>query len=158
MGQVRYSVTLLNLLVTGIVLSFYCTAPVLGFPTSWAESFSIAQTIIPVFVGNIALAAVYVSQDSDAAGTSPIGSEKLRLLKLLVYGSMVVFFVVTLLASAVFWISSRGSLMATGSGMSLETLQTIVTASLSLNTATSNHLMARLFPQKQAEDGSQGNQ
>jgi hypothetical protein len=124
---------------------FFGSAPLFGFPATWEESLGLALAITPVFLGNIGFAAAYAAQPSLSGGSS-VDDERARLIALLTYGSIVIFAFVTVTFCAAFWISNRQGPSATGYGMGLQTLQAALAASLSANTVTSNHLIARIFP------------
>jgi hypothetical protein len=144
MAKLQQKMTLLNIVVIGVVLSFFGLAPLVGFPATWEESLGLALAVTPVFLGNIGFAAAYAAQPSLKGGA--VGDDRLPLITLLAYGSILLFALVALAFCAAFWISNRHGQLATGSGMSLQTLQAAIAASLSTNTVTSNHLMARIFP------------
>ena|ERR1700730_17041941 len=148
MRRVRWNIVLANLLITALGLTFFSTAPLFGFPAEWDESFALVQGIVPVFLGNIGFAAAFAAQ-TPAVAEPTIDDERLALVTLLAYGSAAVFVLVSGIACAAYWISNRpGATVTIGQGMSLATLQAVLTGALGVNTAASNHLLARLFPQQ----------
>lgn len=153
MDILRRNITVLNLCVTGTTLLFFTVAPALGFPASWNESLGLSQIITPVFLGNIGFAAAFAAQTQDDPEPA-INNSKTHLISILAYGAIIVFGLIAVAACVVFWVSNRSSSVATGTGMGLSTLQTSLTAALGVSTATSNHLLARLFPHRRQRNES----
>jgi hypothetical protein len=145
MRRIRQNIVISNLIITALALVFFSAAPLLGFPAEWDESFGIAQTIGPVFLGNIGFAAAFAAQEPGLQGNR-IDKDRLQLISILAYGSILIFILVAAVAVTVFWVSNRPGVMRPGGGMSLQTLQAIVTAALGVNAAVSNHILVRIFP------------
>ena len=139
-----------DLLITGFIILFFLVAPVCGYPLTYEEAYQVMQIVFPVFVGYLATAVAFVVRP---AAEQTLTSERLKVLRLLLRGPLVLFGSAIIVVWIVFGVSNS-RFGAPNSGMSLKVFSNLHTALLSILAATTGGLIAFLFPSKDSQNGS----
>lgn len=130
-----------SLIVTGIMMLFFLTAPAIGFPLLFEQAFQILGTITPVFVGYIGAATQFIFKP--AVRATPFKQSNMVLLGLLMKGPIYLYAIATLSLIAAFWYSNRPS--AETGGMSIEVLGIGMSITLALLAGSTHALVTYLF-------------
>jgi hypothetical protein len=141
----RMWITKASLSATGLFFLFFVSAPALGYPLTFDQSFRLLQILLPVFLGYLGSASMFLVKTAganDPSGTAVQGP----LFQLLIRWPIIVFSCVLATLLVVFAYSNRGGAPA-GSGMSIDTLSTVFSAALGLLAATTGALLGVVFPQ-----------
>ena len=133
-----------SLSISTCMLVFFVLAPVVGYPLEFAQSLRVAEIVLPVFLGYLGTASLYVFRatfPSDEVAFRPAVAD---LIGLLVKGPVVVFTIAATTLIAAFGISN-GRNAAAGSGISIDQFAAGMSASLGLLTVTTNVAVSYLF-------------
>jgi hypothetical protein len=129
-----------SLTLTAGSFVFFLVAPALAYPLTFAQALRIVEIIVPVFMGYLGSAALYLFQGRVAVQL--VGDP--GLIRLMIRGPIIAFAVIRIGLLAAFGISNRGS-APMGAGMSVDVLAASTTAALGILTVTTNLAIARLF-------------
>jgi hypothetical protein len=143
-GQARLWIIKASLLLTSMTFAFFALTPIFGYPLTFEQSLVQLQIVLPVFVGYLASAAVFVFALSRRENTAA-DEDKLRPgASLLIRGPIFLYGFAFLIVTIAFGYSNRiGS--NDGQGMSVDTLSSFLAVCLSVLTATTGSAVAYLF-------------
>lgn len=144
MQSERIWLILADLMITGMIIIFFLVSPVFGYPLTYDEAYQVMQIVFPIFVGYLATAVAFVVRP---AAEQPLTAERLRVLRFLLRGPIILFGIGIVIVWIVFGVSNAPD-RAPGTGMSLKVFSNLHTGLLSLLAATTGGLIAFLFPSK----------
>lgn len=138
---------LASLSMTAVLFVFFLIAPAVGFPLTFPQARGLLEIILPVFLGYLGSASHFIF--SQGSGRSGRGADLPReMVTLLIRGPVVVFAAISVCAIGVFGYSNRIE-APVGSGMSLDTLASFLSAALGLLAVTTSVASAYLFANRE---------
>jgi hypothetical protein len=123
------------------ILVFFLLAPSIGYPLEFSQSMRILEIVLPVFLGYLGTAALFVFRSSPTPEAAP-PDNVVNLINVLVKGPIVVFGIVV--GALVLAFGRLNSAEGAG-GMSLDELAAGMSLVLGLLTVTTNVMVAYLF-------------
>lgn len=133
-----------TLTISTSLLLFFILAPVAGFPIQFSQSFRVLEVIVPVFLGYLGTAALFVFRAGVPEDDIEFRPAVANLVGLLVKGPVLVFGLGTIALIAAFGLSN-GKDAAAGTGVSLDQLSGGMSMILGLLAVTTNVAVAYLF-------------
>ena len=140
----RMWITAASLSATGVFFLFFASAPALGYPLTFDQSFRLLQILLPVFRGYLGSATMFLVKTSGAKH-DPGSSVQGPLFGLLIRWPIIIFSIILIAILGVFGYSNRAAATA-GTGMSIDTLSAAFSAMLGLLAATTGALLGVVFP------------
>jgi hypothetical protein len=140
LDSARRWLILASLTACGLIFVFILISPLLGYPLEWSQTLRIIEVVVPVFLGYLGSAAHFVFGDQNDADRFPANG----LLTLMVKGPVILFAVVSAAIFFSFGFANRSG-AATGSGMSVDLLEGLLSAALGILAVTTNVAVAKLF-------------
>ena len=138
----RLKAIYLTILSLGAMMLFVSIGTALGFPLEYEQALILGKITLPTFIGYLAIAAVYATSQ---ARSRPPSSRRLPLIKALLYGPMILFWIVNLATFMAFYFNNTHST----SEFTFDTLSNIVSITVSILVASTSVVITGLF---QSED------
>ena len=132
-----------SLLLLGGNVGFLTIAPATPYPLSADEALRLIHIIVPLFAGYLAAAARYVTQRSTKED-AVVEAGQMPLLQLLVKGPLYLWTVLSITVFTAFAFSHRQAASAS-TGMSVETLATLISLLASFLASTTGLIVATGF-------------
>lgn len=133
-----------SLLTSASLIVFFLLAPAVGYPLEFSQSLRILEIVLPVFLGYLGAAALYVFRASSADDDVVFRPAALPLVTVLVKGPVLIFAIAAVALLVAFGITNRQN-APPGSGIGIDQLAAGMTAILGLLTVTTNVAVAYLF-------------
>ena len=140
--QARQWLIFASILITGVQLTFFLTAPAIGYPLTYPKNITILQMTAPVFFGYLGAASHFVF-----ANPAPSVAAPNQLLAILVRGPIVVYSLVVAAVTGAFGYSNRAG-ASIGDGMSVDDLANSLSIALGLLAASTSVITSYLFVAK----------
>lgn len=141
--RLRMNIVVGNFSLIAATTIFFVASPMFGFPGGFQFGYELLQISFPVLVGYLSFAASFAgSGGGGAARVDDFDPQQVSLLAALAYGSMVLYFLISLLSCVVFWVSQWGD----GVEFKPDLLKLLLSSALGICTGVCNHVIARLFP------------
>lgn len=137
--QARQWIIFASILITGVQLTFFLTAPAIGYPLTYPKNISILQMTAPVFFGYLGAASHFAFANPASNATAPN-----QFLGILVRGPIVVYSLVIAAVTAAFGYSNRVG-ASIGDGMSVDDLANSLSIALGLLAASTSVITSYLF-------------
>ena len=142
-NDARKWLILASLGMTACLFVFFLVAPTIGFPLTFSQARGLLEIVLPVFLGYLGSASHFVfSHRSKLKRQQAEASQEMTIL--LIRGPVIIFALICACAVAVFGYSNRIE-APVGSGMSLETLASFLSAALGLLAVTTSIASSYLF-------------
>jgi hypothetical protein len=143
-AEARLWIVKTSLLIMAVFGSLLIISPSTKYPLTYDQAISVFQIILPLFVGYLSTAIVFLTTRRTPPNPGPT-QEFSALLSLLVRGPVFLMALLLSIAFIVFGVENWPSTNQPSSGFEFGLLSNLVSFILSINAATTSALVAWLF-------------
>lgn len=143
-AKARKWLLLSSLTFTGTILIFFMCAPAMGYPLEFAQSLRLLEIILPVFLGYLGSAALFVFGTDQPEHRTILKEGTHELTAYLIKGPIIVFALALSALIIAFWRTNNANAQP-GSGISVDQLSVGISLILGLLTVTTNIAVGFLF-------------